>query len=263
MTDATERSLSLSPKGLDLVLEQFDGLDCPNQRVPWMRGMNKATMQMLLFRPRCKMWSCPVCGKANAWAWAFRAQDGAKELHAAGEPVAFVTLTPHEKLTPGQSWWVMPKAWMKLQARVRRAARGFEYLCVPELHKSGKVHLHMLTTAGLAKRWWKTNGRECGFGYQNDAQEVWSVGGVIGYVEKYLMKGLGDDVPKGTRRVRTSRGWPKNERERNLQWEFSLIERDTNIEYLAEAYKLGGFDVAIAGSKTAWKYVDADRGGIT
>lgn len=260
MDDATGRILSLPPKGLDLFIEQFDGRDCPNLRVPWMTAINTAAGQALIFRPRCKMWSCPICGRANAWVWAFRAQDGAKELYDSGKPIRFVTITPHERLSPGASWWVMPHAWMKLQARVRRATNGFEYLCVPELHKSNKVHLHMLTTAPLSKRWWKDNARACGFGYQNDAQEVWSVGGVIGYVEKYLMKGLTDSVPKGTRRVRTSRGWPKSEtREPPPGWEFSLVDRNVNVEYLAEAYRLRGLRVAITGSKSSWDYVDKSR----
>lgn len=257
MDDVTGRILSLSPKGLDTLIEQFDADDCPNARVPWLRGINRQAGRVLFFRPRCKQWSCPVCGRANAWVWAFRAHDGAKKLYDSGKPIRFVTITPHERLSPGASWWVMPRAWMKLQARIRRATNGFEYLCVPELHKSSKVHLHMLTTAALSKRWWKDNARECGFGYQNDVQEVWSVGGVIGYVEKYLTKGLSDTVPKGTRRVRTSRGWPKaSDREPAPGWEFSLVQRGVSLQALAEVYKKRGWVVRFAGSKSAWEYVD-------
>src|SRR5690554_74898 len=105
MDDVTGRILSLSPKGLDTLIEQFDADDCPNVRVPWMRGINRQAGRVLFFRPRCKQWSCPVCGRANAWLWAFRAHDGAKKLYDSGKPIRFVTITPHERLSPGASWW--------------------------------------------------------------------------------------------------------------------------------------------------------------
>lgn len=153
----------------------------------------------------------------------------------------------------------MPKAWAKLRARAQRATGGMEYFAVPELHKSKKVHFHMIVTAKLTKKWWKDNGRECGFGFRNDAKEVYELGGVASYINKYLVKSLSvESVPKGTRRVRTSHGWPRApDRDPDPDWTFSLVERDTNVEYLAQAYENMGFSVALAGSKSAWTYVEA------
>lgn len=201
-----------SPRsGLISSIEQFDGpIDCPNQHVPYLLGINHVAVKAVIFRPRCKMWSCPVCGRANAWLWAFRAEHGAHTLYDAGKTISFATITSHEKLTPQQTWWVAPRAWMKLQARIRRAAGPYEYYSVPEEQGSGDMHFHMLITVALGERWWKDNARECGFGYQNDEKEVWKEGGVTRYVVKYLGKSLEiTTMPPRTRRVRTSRNWPK------------------------------------------------------
>lgn len=246
--------------GLDAFsLEQFDGSkgDCPNARVPYLLGLNTVQRRAILFRPRCKMWSCPVCGPANAWVWSFRANDGAHSLHDAGATLDFLTITPHERLSPSQSWWVAPKAWMKLQARTRRAAGKFEYFAVPELHKSDKVHFHMIVTARLGKRWWKDNARECGFGYQNDVKEVWELGGVTGYMNKYLIKTLAAaSIPKGTRRVRTSRGWPKSgKRDPPVDWQFIPLNRDVNLQRTASDLWDVGYEVRWAGSRSAWDMV--------
>lgn len=151
----------------------------------------------------------------------------------------------------------MPKAWMKLQARVRREAGKFSYFAVPELHKSRKVHIHMLITADVSERWWKNNGRECGFGYQNDKQEVWETGGIIGYVMKYLMKSLHvDEMPPRTRRIRTSRDWPKSPaRDPPPDWEFHLIPRKQPLMEAANRLEDEGYTVHLLGSRSAWSVV--------
>lgn len=202
----------ISPRsGLISSIEQFDGLvDCPNQHVPYLLGINDVAVKAVIFRPRCKMWSCPVCGRANAWLWAYRANHGAHSMYDAGKPLAFLTITSSNKITGEQSWWVAPKAWMKLQARMRREYGQYEYFLVPEVQERGAVHFHGIFTVPIGKRWLKDNASECGFGYMDDAKEVWSEGGVTGYVVKYLAKSLDiTTMPPRTRRVRTSRHWPK------------------------------------------------------
>lgn len=254
-------------RGLISSIEQFDGIqqaidsgDCPNSRVPWLAGVHTSTRRALIFRPRCKSWQCPVCGAQNAWKWAFRANDGAHQLYDGGAALDFVAVTSHEKLTPGQSWWVAPKAWMKLQARARRKVGQFEYFSVPELQKNGRVHFHLITTAKLSKRWWKDNARECGFGFQSDREEVWSLGGVVGYMSKYLVKSLETtNVPKGTRRVRTSRGWPKAKaREPPDGWYFFNLPKNADLNRLTARFESFGYEVAMKGSKSSWRYVLAD-----
>lgn len=246
--------------GLGTSLEQFDGRDCPNGRVPYLVGVSAAQHRAVIFRPGCKMWSCPVCGTKKAWVWSFRANSGAHQLYDNGLPLSFVTLTPHERLSPGQSWWVMPRAWMKLQARLRRQVGHFAYFAVPELHKSRKVHIHMLVTAKVTERWWKDNGRECGFGYQNDKREVHDLGGIIGYVMKYLTKGLSvTDMPKGTRRVRTSRDWPPGEkRSPPPDWSFYPLPKRKSVLEVAGRLEDEGMTVHLLGSRSAWSVIAPD-----
>lgn len=244
--------------GFNSYSEQFDKGDCPNARVPYMLGVSSAEKRAMVFRPRCKVWSCPVCGPANAWVWAFRANSGAHALYDRGKPLDFIAITSHEKLTPAQSFWVAPKAWMKLQMRIRRETGGFEYFCVPEVQKNGRVHFHLVTTAALSKKWWKTNARECGFGFQSDRKEVYDLGGVIGYMSKYLTKTLHvADLPKGTRRVRTSRGWPKApQRDPPEGWEFAVIKQKAQLAEVLVFMKQRGYEVAMKGSKSAWDFIE-------
>jgi len=186
----------------------MDNEDCPNQSVPILRAIDMPHGVVVFFRPRCKLWSCSVCGPINASRWAWRADSGVRQFKCAGR-VEFITLTSHERLVAGASLAVLPDAWKKLQERLRRAAKG-EYLIVPEVHKDGRVHLHGLFTHGLPKRWYKDNARACGMGYQVDVQEIRTLGGVSAYVTKYLTKSIIEpQFAKGFRRVRTTRGWPK------------------------------------------------------
>lgn len=159
----------------------------------------------------------------------------------------------------------MPKAWMKLQARLRREVGPFEYFQVPELHESGKPHIHMITTAKLSERWWKDNGRECGFGYMSDVQEVWSDGGVVSYVLKYLTKTITETpVPRGTHRVRTSRGWPKPpDRASPEGWEFSVIPKRKPLLEVGERLERDGITVHFLGGRSAWSVVNANNESIT
>lgn len=251
--------------GLDLCIEQFTANisegDCPNLRVPLLRGINHAAHRAIIFRPRCKLWSCPVCSRANAWVWAFRANAGAHALYDAGETMDFVCLTSHERLSPEGSWWVAPKAWSKLQNRVRRIVANWQYYSVPEVQPgTARVHFHLITNAQMEKQWWKDNARECGFGYMSDAKEVYDLGGVVGYAAKYLTKTLGDTVPPRTRRVRTSRGWPRAPaREPPEDWKFELIPRGKQMSEVAASLENAGYSVVFAGSKSAWGYVDFDN----
>src|SRR5690606_11592533 len=103
-------------------------------------------------------------------------------------------------------------AWKKLHERLRRAVADPQYLFVPELHKTGRMHAHGLVVDAPDKRWWKDNARASGFGHQDDMQEAETLR-VVGYLAKYTAKTLENDkFPKGTRRYRASRGWPDLEK---------------------------------------------------
>lgn len=245
-----------NPGGLDSFIEQFRASDCPNVHTPWLKAIDMNHGVAIFFRPRCKLWSCPVCGPINATLWAWRANLGTQQFTRSGR-VQFITLTSHEKLAAHASLAVLPDAWGKLQDRLRRAAKG-QYLIVPEVHKNGRVHLHGLFTHDLPKRWFKNNARECGMGYQVDSQEVYSLGGVAAYVTKYLMKSVNEpQFAKGFRRVRTTRGWPKlPEKDPPSGLVFILFERGESIQGAYHEAVRAGYRVVIAGSKTAWKVLD-------
>lgn len=244
---------------LDLNKNNSTVKECSNGKAPYLLGLSANTKRAVIFRARCKMWGCPECAQTNAWVWSFRASEGAHALYDKGHSIDFVTITPHEKLSSKGAWWVMPKAWMKLQARLRRTVGTFQYFQVPELHESGKPHIHMITTAKLPESWWKDNARECGFGYMSDVQEVWSDGGVITYVLKYITKTFTETpMPKGAHRVRTSRGWPKHEREPLGDWTFKPIPKGPQLDLLANQLEGFGYDVFFAGPRSAWSLVRGD-----
>lgn len=215
-----------------IYIEQFHSLDeCQTPNRPWMLASHEASHSALFFKPTCKKWDCPYCAEVNARRWVVRAREGVKTLIDAGHKVNFVTLTPHEKLTPEQSYWVLPHAWKKLHMRYKReipAGDPGAYYAVPERHQSLKVHSHLLITGGLTKKWWKDNARECGLGYQSDVQEVKTLG-VAGYVSKYLTKTL-SDWPKGKRRVNTSRSWPAlPDLPQKEGWKFTTYRTDEEL----------------------------------
>jgi hypothetical protein len=170
----------------------------------------------------------------------------------------FITLTSHERLAASASLRVLPRAWSKLQERLRREAKG-DYLIVPELHKDGRVHLHGLFSHAVSKRWYKDNARACGLGYQVDLQEIKRDGGVAAYITKYLTKSvLEPQFAKGFRRVRTTRGWPKlPPMEARSGLVFEALERGESVASAVDQARRNGYRVVMAGSKSAWKLLDA------
>lgn len=257
--DSAFEHFSLSPEGgLKYYIEQFhktDGCQTPNR--PWMIATNQSLNHMLFFRPTCKKWSCPACGQTNAAHWIRRAERGTNQWLEQGWKVDFLTLTPHEKLTPAQSFYVLPRAWKTLHTRYQREIpqdNPGAYFVVPErMPKSGKVHSHFIITGGLTQKWWKDNARECGLGYQSKVKEMKSLG-AVGYVTKYLTKTLTEQWPKGKRRVNTSRNWPNVPHMPELDgWEFSTHATDEQLSLLLDVYTDKGMTVLGLTTDNAWK----------
>lgn len=253
-------NLHSSPEGGLIHIEQFhkvDGCNTPNR--PWMMASNSITGMALFFQPTCKKWSCVSCGQVNAKRWTVRAIKGTESLLEAGYKVDFVTLTPHEKLTPEQSFRVLPMAWKKLHIRYKREIPHGDpgaYYAVPERHKSKKVHSHLIVTGGLSQKWWKDNARECGMGYQSKVKEVKTLG-VGGYVGKYLGKSLDDPWPKGTRRVNTSRSWPAlPELEQSPGWTFSVHQKEEQLLMVIDILKSQNYVVFGVTTANAWTLLE-------
>lgn len=184
--------------------------ECTTPNRPWMFGKVNAK-QWILIRPDCKLWKCPHCAEKMARIWVVRIRKAGELWHKQELPVRFVTITSHRKLkTKDATIKVLPLAWNKLQARIRRAnSCDFQYVLVPEQHQDGRVHMHMLATTALSTRWFKDACASCGFGYQVDSDPVEVQDNAAGYVAKYLFKMAKDVWPDGFRRVRTSQNFPE------------------------------------------------------
>jgi len=188
-------------------------------------GWDYVAKRALVTRANCDSWHCPECSRRMAERWVLRAQIGVRQFLADGSMVDFITITSHEKLTSFQATQaVWRSAWPILYAAIKRRNHDLEYFIVPERHKDGRMHIHALWTAGVSQKWLKDNGRKRGLGYQAKVKKVADGGQAIKYVTKYVGKGLGEDVPKRTRRVIVSQGWPDipapNTPLNGLKWEY-------------------------------------------
>lgn len=223
---------------------------CPRPG-PVIARFDRQQMQIRLFRPPCKQWSCAYCGPQNALEWGYVAWSGTQKLQDAGLTVVFMTLTSHEKLSPERTFDVWPDAWKKLRQRIVREYGKPEYFMVPERHRSGRLHMHALMSADIDGRWLKTASRECGLGYMADVRIVEQAIGAAFYAAKYLNK-HGVRWPNGWRRVRLSRDWPKEEIKVEDDAEYKvLMHRDPSQDWLASwTYGVGysGWEVVVAES---------------
>jgi len=231
--------------------------DCETPRRPWLVGANYELHAAVIFRPRCKLWSCPYCARINRGLWAVRTFLGSEHLIVAGWRLGFLTLTSHELLDAAGTLAVWPKNWAKLRSRAYREVGQFPYVLIPEQHQDGRLHVHAVEGAGLSERWWKDNGRECGLGYMAEEAPVRSPAGAAFYVSKYISKTLGlHNWPEHFRRVRTSQNWPKIKDEHaNAEWQFAVIPYNRSLEDVYAEYESENYVVKIAGSDEAWRWI--------
>jgi len=153
----------------------------------------------------------------------------------------FLTVTGRGYFTPQSSIYFFRQNWPKLRKRMQyltdqwRDVTGttFCYFMVPERHKSGTLHAHLLVTTFMDRdRWYKDNAHQTGFGYQARVKNISSSGEAVGYVTKYIGKDWGDfPWPKGFMRVRHSQNWPIAKPQTDELWEYRTIrEGDMFIE---------------------------------
>lgn len=234
-------------------------LVCEARNRPILLGVSERFHKVLVFQPACKQWGCPACAETNRKRWAVRAFHGYEVLNEQGLEPRFLTLTSHERLTPEQALWVWPKAWSVLGQRARRKATRFEYILIPEQHKSGKIHIHALETSMLQTRWWKDNARGCGLGYIAEEEQIKNPQQAAWYVSKYISKQLeANQWPKGFRRVRTSQGWPSMpELPPNPDWDFRPVLAGDELGDKVLRLEERGFQILYLDHAAAWVYVDA------
>jgi len=254
--DADDQALlKPSPAGGLIIYRISARISCSNPHAPHILAVNRYSQTALIYGAACGLWSCPECAQRNQRRWVFRAVNGANGALQQGRKVSFITITPHERLSPAATRIVLPRAWHNLRNRLDRTPGDVEYLLVPEPHKSGKLHLHgLFIDAPDRRKWWKDNARACGFGYQADLKEVERVGGVAAYIGKYISKSLVNaNLPKRFHRVRASNGFPTlPQTERDDGWETLALKPDQVLQEVADIWRAQGFNVVFTDSESAY-----------
>jgi hypothetical protein len=158
----------------------------------------------------------------------------------------------------------LQQVWKPLYDRLRRRyKKRLEYVRIFEQHESGCYHMHILLNCGLEYdkhafiignkddelrhpecNWLSDTCAELGGGWRVHIRRVWddiartsNVGLVVGYILKYMGKGLGGMFfPKHQRRIQTSRaiGSPATNAKGIGTWEH---KREIGIAYLSEVKK--------------------------
>jgi hypothetical protein len=207
---------------------------------------NEGINRVILFRPNCKQWQCEYCGQQRARWFMVVAAHGHEALEANGHQVNFATITSRAAIrtvTQGIVTW--RKNWPKLLRRMKRAGGYCAYLQIPEQHKDGAYHVHLLATSSINERWLKDNAAECGFGYIADYEPVREAGKAATYVAKYLTKDSHSlQWPKYFRRVNTSRNWPRPEPlQKNDHWAVTMVKKGTSVYAAKLVQELRGYTV--------------------
>lgn len=157
---------------------------------------------------RCGQWSCPECAKRLARRWASIAGYG---VQTKGQGKAyFWTLTMGRKIkTPKYAYLKLPHMWDSLRKSMQRIYPEWCYLAFVEGQpKRGNMpHFHIITLQPSPMPRLKDYVTRFGFGFQA-TEDVIKSRKAYSYVAKYATK-QNKDTPKGFRRVRVSRNWPK------------------------------------------------------
>lgn len=193
---------------------------CKAENRPYLYGLTEEN-ELVWFRPDCGLWSCPECAVANKNRWALRIEHGVTVYKLRGETFYFMTLTSHENLKTFESTLaVWSDAWPKLYAKMKRQQSELHYASLPEKHKDGRLHMHILINCGFGVKmsrngryyssWLKDNARKSGLGFMADIQPLQNSILAAWYVTKYVSKSLeAGDWPRYLRRVRVSNNWPE------------------------------------------------------
>jgi len=200
---------------LDRLAEVTQESGCEKANRPYMVGFDPTVQAFFVFRPDCKCWNCRSCAARLRACWTKRVYEGIAGYIASGEDFRFVTVTSHERLyTFNQTLHVWPKAWSRLQRRVKYQRPGWHYVLIPEQHQNGRLHVHLIASTDLGTRWWKDNARACGLGWRAEEAEFKGdradPARAASYAGKYMDKQLGvTQWPRYFHHIRTSQHFPE------------------------------------------------------
>jgi len=186
----------------------------------------------------CNDWTCARCGHMRAREEYGRIVHGARELHAEGHPLYFLTLTCKGKEMSVREAEAGYMEWTNrflTAIRTEAARRGvyWSYVQVTERQKRQHPHSHLITTYTppdgkayrkgqfipgrrhaphdmlYSKYVWE-RAEEAGLGKETDMSVILNPIAVAVYVSKYLFKSAMNTVfPANWRRVRYARSFPK------------------------------------------------------
>lgn len=195
---------------------------CPRKNTPTGIGVNPQNHTAVVHKMGCKSWACPYCSiKRKGWL-VVKAYMGIEAYKQAGTTDWFFgTLTMHRKWRGKASVTNFRKNWNKFYQRMKRATNGnLYYILLPEQHKDGSLHVHIISTCQKETRWWKDTGAACGYGFQNENEPLVSTVKAAFYVTKYIGKSLGvQEWPADLRRVRFSVRWPQPVSDEIMSWQ--------------------------------------------
>lgn len=225
---------------------------CPKTNTPYLYKDDRELRTRRLVKASCKQWKCEYCSQMLQRIASARIINGYNILVKQGYQFQFVTLTMHENLRTFESTVrVWRSVWKKLQARMRRhekrQGRDPQFVYVPEKHKDGRCHIHGLFASSLTERWWKSNLRECGGGYQARSVDVENAGLAGWYCAKYLSKNSAErDWIPYFRRINFSRKYPTlPQQARNAG--YSILPTQTSLLECAVEGWSAGYSVYVNG----------------
>lgn len=192
----------------------MEAKDCTNPNRPYIVSVDHAAKTGIVYRPRCKQWTCEFCAEQNAGDWRIRVARGVNYFQERAIDVSFITLTSRggKGRTRDKSLEAFRRGFPSFRKRVLYANNLFEYIAVPEQHQNGVVHMHLIATYHGTKRLIKDAAYKSGLGYMADVRYVDSGVYAAWYISKYIGKDfIGLKWPAKFRRVRCSNGWPKVE----------------------------------------------------
>lgn len=184
---------------------------CNGKNRPYIIGRKSGEKRAILFQPDCGQWGCEYCAEKRKNEWFLRAFKGVSDFQSQGLNMAFLTLTSRggSGRTRDAALIAFKVGWPKLRKRAKYEQGRLSYLLIPEQHKNGVIHAHVLANNELSQRWWKDNAYQSGLGYMVQIAPILDPAGGALYVVKYIGKQLECNTwPAGFRRVRVSQDWP-------------------------------------------------------
>lgn len=156
----------------------------------------------------CGQWSCNHCAKRLARRWARVAAYGVRR--SPDGYAYFWTLTMGRKMkTAKKAYSLIPRMWDALRKSMQRFNKQWTYIAFVEGQpKRGNMpHFHIISFETSPTSRLKDFVTRFGFGFQAKEEKIegWQA---ASYVAKYSTK-QNPDTPRGFRRVRVSRHWPK------------------------------------------------------